>query len=94
MNSILERLYFGDINPNVANRVTANGYQKDIETFIHHQELLTELLANEEKKLMLEMSDAESSIMATQNISHFVNGFRLGARMMLEVMTDEQNYLM
>jgi len=93
MSSILEELYFGNINPSEKRFVRDSQYDKAIQAISTNGERLTELLTDKEKSLFLDYANAQSEINSISMIESFVDGFRLGAKIMLEVMSDANGCL-
>jgi len=51
------------------------------------------LLEGQEKKLFLELVNAQSEANGIAEVESFINGFRLGARIAIEVMNEEDGCL-
>jgi hypothetical protein len=88
VNSILEELFFGNINPNEKQFVRNSDYDKAMQTISENEDRLTELLTDKEKSLFLNYENAQNEITSMTSIEYFSDGFRLGAKIMLEVMSD------
>lgn len=93
MRKILEELYFGNINPNEQQFIRGTEFEKAMRIFSDSENKLTELLDGKEKKLFLDLVNAHGVINGTTAVECFINGFRLGARMALEIMSDEDGCL-
>ncbi|HWQ50693.1 MAG TPA: hypothetical protein VN369_02720, partial [Terriglobales bacterium] len=81
-------LYFGNINPNEKQFVQNSGYSKAMQTIFTNEGKLTELLTGKEKSLFFDYANAQSEINSITAIEYFSDGFRLGAKIILEVMSD------
>ena len=93
MRRILEELYFGNINPNERHFLRGTDYDKALSTFSRSEDKLTELLDGKEKSLFLDLVNAQSVLDGTAALEHFIQGFRLGARIAIEVMYDNDGCL-
>lgn len=84
MTSILEELYFGNLDPQ------ARGYRKgchnlEVSRNINElEEKLTERLNGEEKALFLDFCNAYGELMGDTGLDSFLVGFRLGAKMIFD----------
>ena len=63
-------------------------------TIAENEEKLSRLLEGEEKSLFLELVDACMEMNGAASLEYFIIGFRLGARIMLEVMDSQDGCLM
>jgi len=93
MRRMLEELYYGNINPNAKQFIRNTGYDKAMRTISESEDKLTELLAGKEKDLFLKMLNAYSEVDGTGNVEHFIEGFRLGARIAIEIMNEDDGCL-
>lgn len=88
MRRMLEELYFGNLNPNDRSYIRDSGYGKAVRKISENEEKLTELLEGKEKKLLLDLVNAQGLVDGTTAVESFIQGFRLGARIAIEVMSD------
>lgn len=58
------------------------------------EEKLTALLEGEEKILLLRLLNAENEISSTIALENFILGFRLGVRMILEALDEDDGSLL
>ena len=93
MRKMLEELFYGNINPNERSFIRDSAYGKAVQTMSESEDKLTELLDGKEKKLFLDLVNAHDLINGTTAMEGFINGFRLGARIALEIMSDEDGCL-
>ena len=93
MRKMLEELYFGNINPNEQQFIRGTDFDKSMRVLSDSENKLTELLDGKEKKLFLDLVNAQGIINGTTAVESFINGFRLGARIALEIMGDEDGGL-
>ena len=54
---------------------------------------LSELLEDKEKELLLEILDAFSEVDETGNIEHFIEGFRLESKIIIEIICGNDGVL-
>ena len=90
MRDTLENLYFGNITPNEQDITPGSVLANAIDRAEQCEEKLTTLLEGEEKTLLLQLLNAENEINSTMALENFVLGFRLGMRMTIEAL-DEDN---
>jgi len=85
MRRILEELYYGNINPNSKQFIKNTQFTKAMNMLSGNEEKLIGLLEGQEKKLFLELVNAQSEVNGITEAESFINGFRLGARIAIEV---------
>ena len=90
MRDTLENLYFGNITPNEQDITPGSVLADAIDRAEQCEEKFTTLLEGEEKTLLLQLLNAENEISSTMALENFVLGFRLGMRMTIEAL-DEDN---
>ena len=93
MRKMLEELFYGNINPNERQFIRNTDFDRAMRTISENEDNLTELLDGKEKKLFLDLVNAQSSVNGITAVEGFINGFRLGARIALEIMSDEDGCL-
>ena len=87
--SIFEAVYYGGVSPWGNSRLTqSKEYTSKLEKANKLQEQLEKLLNDEEKKLFDEFLSANSKIGSCFEQEKFIDGFILGARLMIETLTD------
>ncbi|MBU5450605.1 DUF6809 family protein [Acetivibrio sp. MSJd-27] len=84
MKKILEDLFFGELQPNVMNP----SIQKCIQIMDEKEETLLKLLEGKERKLFLDLINAQSELDGNCAVEQFINGFKLGARMIAEAIIE------
>ena len=87
--NILEDLYYGNINPNEKQFNRKSEYAKFAKIITDNEEKLTAFLnalpnANDEQHLFSQMINAQMEISDFSEFERFMEGFRLGASIMLE----------
>ena len=79
MKSVLEDLFFGEAQPN-----TWKCDKKTMRTLDENEEILTKLLEGKEKKLFLDLVNAQGEANGNCAVENFISGFKLGARIIAE----------
>ena len=91
MKSILEELRLGNLSQETM-MGTMSAEEKELTGYIaRHYEKLTETLNHEQKEIFEKLNDCQSEFSYLEDKELFAYAFRLGARIMFEVMreTDE-----
>ena len=88
MNTIQD-LYYGRISPYEMSISTAPEYQKLKALADKNEDLLRETLSNEQKELLDKLIESVTDISSISERDMFINGFRLGMKLMIDVMKDE-----
>lgn len=88
MRRILEELYHGNIAPNVKAIIKNTEYSKALETVSKNENALTGIIFGNEKaeNLLDDLIRAQGIVNSITAVENFIEGFRLGARMGIEVM--------
>lgn len=87
---ILEDLYLGDIRPNERFFKRNSQYAKALDEVVKVSDALTESLNEEQKKLFEDYMDAQREVTVLTDCETFCYAFKLGAKIMLDVLTDGQ----
>lgn len=85
---LIEEIYYGNLNVNGKTHSDKH-YQKAMQTLVTNEEVLTEKLSGQEKKLFLAYADAWSVVNGTDTVENFSLGFKLGARLTAETLGDD-----
>lgn len=93
MRKILEELFFGNINPNEKQFKRNSEYADYMNTISTNEEKITVLLSEKEKPLFIDFVNAQSSVNGITAVENFIIGFRLGIRIGIEIMDDENSVL-
>lgn len=88
VKSILDELYYGNINPNEEGFRRGTPYARALQIIADNEEKLNDLLAKEEKPLLSEMNSAQLEANHLAMVEKFKQGFRLGAKIILSVMLE------
>lgn len=84
MKSIIEELYYGNIDPQNSGFERDAGVQRELRTISENEDWLTGHLTGEEKKRFLDFIDAWSAGGGDATLDGSITGFRLGARFALD----------
>ena len=87
---ILEDLYLGDIRPNERSFKRNSQYAKALEEVVKVGDTLTESLNEEQKNLFEGFMDAQREVTVLTDCETFCVAFKLGAKIMLDVLTEGQ----
>ena len=88
MNTIQD-LYYGRISPYEMSISTAPEYQKLKALADTNEDLLRENLSDEQKELLDKLIESVTDISSISERDMFIAGFRLGVKLMMDVMKDE-----
>ena len=88
MNTIQD-LYYGRISPYEMNISAAPEYQKLKALADKNEDLLRETLSDEQKELLDKLTECITDISFISERDMFIAGFRLGMKLMIDVMKDE-----
>ena len=86
---IIEDLYYGRISPYEMNISATPEYQKLKALADRNEDLLRESLSDEQKELLEKVIETVTDISSISERDMFINGFRLGMKLMMDVMKDE-----
>ncbi len=88
--SALENLYYGDIKP-CALSINQNATFKELlKTITASEKSLIEQFTDEERDLYDQLKNCDIRISDITQRDMFIQGFKLGARLMLEIMLEEK----
>lgn len=90
---ILSELYHGNINPVAKSIVQGSAYQKVMHRLSDLEEKLVAQLDEEQKKLLEDFIAAQGELNYISGEERFTDGFRMGARMILEIFEKEDGQL-
>ena len=88
MNTIQD-LYYGRISPYEMSISAAPEYQKLKALAAKNEDLLKETLSDEQKELLVKLIESVTDISSISERDMFIAGFRLGMKLMIDVMKDE-----
>jgi len=88
MNSIIEEIYYGSANPSEFINVTNEDYNTLSADVSDLRKRLSESFNEETKITFLNFLDKHCEKHSVEKCCKFIEGFRLGAKIMLDVMKD------
>ena len=87
---VLEELYLGGIRPGERIGKRNRQYDKALEDTIKAGDALTASLTPEQKELFESYMDAQREVNVLTDCDTFIYSFKLGAKIMLDVLTEGQ----
>ena len=93
MRKTLEELFYGNLTPNEQQITPDSPLQQAMDQAEKYEEKLTSLLEGEEKTMLLRLLNAENEIGSTLALENFILGFRLGMRMDMEALDEDDGSL-
>ena len=93
MRKTLEELFYGNLTPNEQQIPPASPLQQAMDQAEKYEEKLTSLLEGEEKTMLLRLLNAENEIGSTLALENFILGFRLGMRLAIESLDEDDGSL-
>ena len=85
---ILEDLYLGDVHPSERSGSRSQQHVKALDELLKAEEELSAILSEEQKKLFEAFTDAQREVSILTDAETFTYSFKLGAKIMLDVLTD------
>ena len=85
---ILQEFWYGNIEPMEYDTSSYKEYKKLLELICRNEEKLKATMTDEQKKLFSKYTDCVREYQTITDCLLFQNSFKLGARMMVEVMRD------
>ena len=83
---ILEELWYGRINPSQRMQPDDKSDSELTEQIVEKEDELAALLPDEAKEILEQMREKQLDLSTANERKAFISGFKLGARIMLEVM--------
>ena len=87
---ILEELYLGDVRPGDRSFKRNSQYSKALDDVVKAGDALTEGLTKEQKELFEDYMTAQREVNVLTDCETFCMAFKLGAKIMLDVLTEGQ----
>lgn len=91
MESILRKLYYGNINPHKEKFEEDAIYQKAAETLIENEAKLMETLPKSHLSMFIAYVDAKAEVADTTALEKFSYGFKLGILLGMELFPSEED---
>ena len=93
MRKTLEELFYGNLTTNEQQITPDSPLQQAMDQAEKYEEKLTSLLEGEEKTMLLRLLNAENEISSTLALENFILGFRLGMRLAIESLDEDDGSL-
>ena len=93
MRKTLEELFYGNLPPNEQQITPDSPLQQAMDQAEEYEEKLSALLEGEEKTMLLRLLNAENEIGSTLALENFILGFRLGMRLAIESLDEDDGSL-
>ena len=87
---ILEQLWYNGLHPSESLSPTDKRYRECLDLVIENEEKLLSMLPDEIKEAYDKFTDSRVDLLVTERAKIFITGFRLGAKIMLEIMEQEE----
>ena len=87
---ILEDIYLGDVRPCERSFKRNSQYEKALDDVVKAGDALTEGLTDKQKELFEDYMTAQREVNVLTDCETFCMAFKLGAKIMLDVLTDGQ----
>ena len=91
--SALEKLYYGNINPCQKTFDKDSEYGKSMSVITAMETVIKNRLSDSEKCLLVSLMSASADICRITAAENFIIGFKLGARIGLEIVSDDEGCL-
>lgn len=88
---ILEELWHKGLYPSETKRDTNVQYLKKLNFIEENREKLLAMLSDEGKEIFEKIMDSQTELSCMDNCEIFASGFRIGARMMIDVMGEKDS---
>ena len=88
MRKTLEDLYFGNITPNEQQMVSGSELKKAVDRVARYESELTERLDEDGQTILTKLIRSQHEIESITALENFILGFRLGAKIMMECMDE------
>lgn len=86
MDSILEKLYYGNINPDTQYFTKQSEFGQAMKVLTDREEELTSALNDNEKEILQRFINAQLEVNSLTAKTKFLYDFKLGSQIMLEAM--------
>lgn len=86
MRKTLEDFYYGNISPNEQQMAPGSELKRAVDRVAHYENQLTEILDETGQTLLTKLIRSQHEIDSITALENFILGFRLGAKIMMECM--------
>ena len=90
MKSIVQEIYFGNINPNEESFDRSSDFGEAIKTAARNEDTLLEILDKREKSMLIDLVNAQAEINGITAVGNFSYGFKLGVMLGMELFPGEE----
>ena len=90
---LISELYFGNIDPNTQTFDRRSNFGKAMQVMSDTENELLKLLEGKENQLFRDFVKAQSEINGITGVEKFIKGFKLGARIGLEIVSEDDSCL-
>lgn len=87
---VLEDLYLGDVRPSERSFKRNTQYAKALDDLVKAGDALTDTLTEKQREMFEEYMTAQREVNILTDCEAFCYGFMLGAKMMMDVLTEGQ----
>ena len=87
---ILEDLYLGDVRPSERSFKRNTQYAKALDDLVKAGDALTDTLTEKQKEMFEDYMTAQREVSVLTDCETFIYAFRLGAKIMIDVLTEGQ----
>ena len=84
----LEDLYYGNIIPHEHSIKRGSAYSEVLGYVVRHEDDLKATLTEQQKETFEKLKDCESEMYGMNELESFVSGFKLAARIIIEVLQE------
>ena len=88
---VLEKLWFGNVNPNERKLLPSNKQYELVKLIVQHEEAILPTLTVQVKDTCEKLRECRSELTSLVECEAFVEGFRLGAKIMLEMIGEDND---
>ena len=89
----IAELYFGNIDPNTQTFDRHSNFGKAMQVMSDTEDELLKLLEGKENQLFRDFVKAQSEINGITGVEKFIKGFKIGARIGLEIVSEDDSCL-
>jgi len=93
MQKLLQDLYNGRINPLDMKLMDGSQYKKAVEKVSQYDEEISELLTGQHKELFEKFISKQGELNYLNSEERFIQGFKMGARLVIEIMYENEGKL-
>jgi len=84
----LEDLYYGNIIPHERSIKRGSAYSEVLGYVVRHEDDLKATLTEQQKEIFEKLKDCESELHGMDDLESFISGFKLAARIIIDVLQE------